>query len=76
MHNMFKGIITALVTPFIGDILDLDSLEKLIKHQINGKIKTIVIAGSTGEACSLKFEEYEELINFVIPRFNNVIVDR
>ncbi|MGC0371543.1 MAG: hypothetical protein DGJ47_000232 [Rickettsiaceae bacterium] len=59
---VFKGIITALVTPFSNNKIDFESLSKIIKKQIDGGIKSIVIGGSTGEGSSLSEEEYYALI--------------
>lgn len=62
MTHPFHGLITALITPFKNYEIDLRALEKLINHQINGGIKEVVIAGSTGESPTLSFEEYKDLI--------------
>jgi 4-hydroxy-tetrahydrodipicolinate synthase len=62
MNDLFEGLITALITPFREDILDVVALEKILKHQINNKVKTVIVAGSTGEGTSLTFEEYKALI--------------
>lgn len=59
---MFEGIITALITPFRNNQIDLQALEQLIQKQIDAGIKSIVIAGSTGEGTSLSEEEYHYLI--------------
>lgn len=62
MNNIFKGLITAIITPFKDNKLDLDALEKILNHQINAEVNAIVIAGSTGEGSSLSFEEYKLLL--------------
>nr|WP_253307599.1 4-hydroxy-tetrahydrodipicolinate synthase [Rickettsia endosymbiont of Ceutorhynchus assimilis] len=74
MHNIFKGLITAVITPFKNNKLDLTSLEKILKYQMAAEIDGIVVAGSTGEGSSLSFEEYKlllqtskEIINKCIP---------
>lgn len=60
---LFKGAATALVTPFKDDgTLDIEKLEVLIEFQIQNGIQAIVIAGTTGEASTLTFEEYSLLI--------------
>lgn len=60
--TLFSGLITALITPFKNYEIDFLSLDKLINHQIDGGIKSIVIAGSTGEAPTLSYEEYLSLV--------------
>lgn len=62
MNNIFKGLITAIITPFKNNKLDLDALEKILNHQINARVNAVVIAGSTGEGSSLSFEEYKLLL--------------
>lgn len=62
----FKGIITALITPFKDNKLDVQTLEALISRQIEAGIDGIVIGGSTGEGSSLSNEEYYELISAAV----------
>lgn len=62
MQNIFKGLITAIITPFKNNKLDLTSLEKILKYQMAAEIDGIVVAGSTGEGSSLSFEEYKLLL--------------
>lgn len=74
MNNIFHGLITAVITPFKDNKLDLRALEKILEYQIKSQINAIVIAGSTGEGNSLSLEEYKlllqtskEIINYRIP---------
>ena len=61
--KLFTGAATALITPFKSDgTIDFDGLEELIETQIKNGIKAIVVAGTTGEASTLSFEEYGLLI--------------
>lgn len=62
MNNIFKGLITAIITPFKNNKLDLESLEKILEHQIKAEVNAVVIAGSTGEGSSLNLEEYKLLL--------------
>ncbi|MBQ7034446.1 MAG: 4-hydroxy-tetrahydrodipicolinate synthase [Clostridia bacterium] len=64
MQNpLFIGAATALITPFKEDgSLDLEGLKQLIELQIENGISAIVVAGTTGEASTLRFEEYSLLI--------------
>ena len=71
---LFKGVATALVTPFKQDgSLDSDQLKPLIDHQINNGIQGIVIAGTTGEASTLSFEEYSHLIAEAAAHINHKV---
>ncbi|KAF8818779.1 4-hydroxy-tetrahydrodipicolinate synthase [Rickettsia endosymbiont of Cardiosporidium cionae] len=70
---MFKGLITALITPFAGEVIDYTSLKKIINLQIEAEITSIVVGGSTGEGNSLNIDEYLELINQTINICRNKI---
>ncbi len=64
---MFKGTITAIVTPFLenGNI-DEHSLKNLVKFQIENQIDGIVPCGTTGESPTLDYEEHHRVIEIVI----------
>ncbi len=62
---MFKGVFTAIVTPFNGGNIDEKALEKLIEFQIENGIAGIVACGSTGESATLSFEEHISVIRLV-----------
>lgn len=54
---IFKGVATALITPFHNGEIDYSCLERLIEFQIYSGIDAIVIGGTTGEAATLSNEE-------------------
>ena len=58
---LFRGVCTALVTPFLGDSVNYPMLEILLKRQIDAGIRCIVIAGTTGESPALTDSEKVEL---------------
>ena len=61
--DLFKGVGTALITPFKKDgNIDYETLKKLINYQIENKVDAIIIAGTTGEASTLTHEEHMNLI--------------
>ena len=66
--ELFSGAATAIITPFSGDKIDYKALEGLIAFQLDGKIETIVVAGTTGEAPTLSQGELEELFTFSAER--------
>ena len=59
---LFTGACTALVTPFTNGKLNLSMLEKLLERQILAGIRTVVLAGTTGEAPTLSREEKAALV--------------
>ena len=64
---MFKGAITAIVTPFTkhGEI-DSAALRKLVEFQLKNGIDGIVPCGTTGERPTLDHEEHEKVFKEVI----------
>lgn len=60
--NIFSGLITAIITPFENNKLDLNSLEKVVNYQIDNNVDGIVVGGSTGEGNSLTLQEYRSLL--------------
>lgn len=60
-YEIFRGVGTALITPFKNDRIDFSSLERLIEMQIEAGIDALVIGGTTGEAATLTDEERYEL---------------
>lgn len=58
---VFTGLCTALVTPFRGDHVNYEMLERLIERQIRAGTDAIVLAGTTGESPTLTKEEKLEI---------------
>ncbi|MGX6960888.1 MAG: 4-hydroxy-tetrahydrodipicolinate synthase [Rickettsia endosymbiont of Pentastiridius leporinus] len=73
MNNIFKGLITASITPFKDNKLDLEALEKILKYQIKNEVDAVLVAGSTGEGSSLSFEEYKLLLQTSVEIVNKRI---
>lgn len=59
---MFKGVISALITPFNNGQVDVDALKRLINYQIEGGIDGIVPCGTTGESATLTHDEHKKVI--------------
>ena len=57
----FKGVISALPTPFLNGKVDTHSLENLVHEQIKNGIHGLVINGTTGESPTLEEFEIEEI---------------
>lgn len=63
MTSLFKGLYTALITPFTDeDQLDVEGLSLLIQNQLQANVDGIVVLGSTGEAPSLTENEKKQVI--------------
>ena len=64
--TIFKGIATALVTPFCEKGVDYEKFARLIDWQIEEGINALVVAGTTGEASTLSDDEHRDLIRFAV----------
>jgi 4-hydroxy-tetrahydrodipicolinate synthase len=58
----FRGSMTALITPFRGDELDLAAFEKLVEWQINSGTTGLIPCGTTGESPTLSHEEHHKVV--------------
>lgn len=67
---MFKGVFTAIITPFKKGKIDFDLLDKFIDYQLKNGVHGIVPAGTTGEAATLSAAETKELFSFVVKKIN------
>ena len=71
---MFKGAITAIVTPFSeNEGIDEQALRNLVKFQIENGIDGIVPCGTTGESPTLDHEEHQKVIEITIDAANGKI---
>lgn len=59
---LFKGVITALVTPFKNGEVDHKAFENLIETQISAGVHGLVPVGTTGETSTLTMEEHKALV--------------
>ena len=66
--TIFKGIATALITPFNEEGINYDQFGKLIDWQIESGINALVIAGTTGEASTLTDDEHRDAIAYAVKR--------
>lgn len=67
---MFKGVFTALITPFKDNKIDFHALEVLIEKQIIAGVSGFVVLGTTAETPALNEQEKEEIIKFCTERIN------
>ena len=67
MSRQFRGVMTALVTPFREDeSFDDDAMRKLVEFQVESGVDGLVVCGSTGEAATLNDEEYRMVVKTVV----------
>lgn len=63
---MFRGAITALVTPFKNGQVDERALRDLIEFQITNGVDGLVPCGTTGESPTLTHDEHDRVIEMTI----------
>jgi 4-hydroxy-tetrahydrodipicolinate synthase len=71
---MFKGAITAIVTPFKNGQLDEAAYRELIEFQIAGGIHGIVPCGTTGESPTLSHAEHKRVVETCIEQVKKRVV--
>ena len=68
-NPIFKGIATALITPFAANgEVDYEAYGCLIDWQIESGINALVACGTTGEGPTLTDEEHKEVIRYTVER--------
>jgi 4-hydroxy-tetrahydrodipicolinate synthase len=74
MENLFRGVYTAIVTPFdeAGNV-DEATFRNLIDFQIDNKIDGIVPCGTTGESPTLSHEEHDRVIELTVEQVNKQV---
>ncbi|MFA5650473.1 MAG: dihydrodipicolinate synthase family protein [Proteiniphilum sp.] len=70
--KLLEGIVVPLVTPLSSHgQIDIEGLNKLIEHVIEGGVHGIFVLGTTGEAQSLSMQQREEMIRETSRILNN-----
>lgn len=62
LSTRFRGVFTALVTPFKDGSIDYAAFDALVKRQIEAGVAGLVPVGTTGEAATLSDDEADALI--------------
>ena len=57
-----------MITPFTDDGIDFERMGKLLDLQAENGIAAVVIAGTTGEAATLKSDEYRRIAEYSVER--------
>ncbi|OUR75680.1 4-hydroxy-tetrahydrodipicolinate synthase [Alphaproteobacteria bacterium 46_93_T64] len=63
---MFRGSITALVTPFSGESVDEKAFQSFVDWQIKSGTKGLVPVGTTGESPTLSHPEHDRVVALCI----------
>ena len=74
VHNKFKGLGVALVTPFTknGEV-DFVSLRRLLDYQLSNGVDFICLLGTTAETPTLSAEERQQVKDLVVGKVNGQV---
>lgn len=68
MTNFFKGLATAMITPFDENGVNLEEFGKMIDYQIAGGADALVILGTTGEPATMTDEEKVAVMEYSVKK--------
>ena len=67
MRNIFRGVTTAMITPFLSDgSVDFEGLRIIHQHQLDNGINGLLPLGTTGETPTLTEDEKEKIVRTVV----------
>lgn len=71
--SVFKGVATALITPFRNGKVDFDALDAMLERQVSAKVGAVVVNGTTGEPSTMSHAERTKVISRVIKQIDGRI---
>ena len=63
---LFKGVGTAIATPFNSDGVNIPAFEKLLSFQLLNSVDSIIVCGTTGEASTMSDDEKSSIIKCAV----------
>lgn len=63
---LFKGVITALITPFREGRVDEAAFARLLERQIAAGVHGVVPVGTTGESATLHLDEHKRVVELCV----------
>ncbi len=66
--TVFRGVATALITPFTPTGIDYEQFGRLIDWQIESGVNGLVVCGTTGESSTMTDDEHRQAIGFAVKR--------
>lgn len=63
---MFRGSITALITPFTGGEVDAEAFQAIVEWQIGEGTHGLVPVGTTGESPTLSHDEHKRVVELCV----------
>ena len=62
----FKGVGTAIATPFGSNGVNLSAFKKLLDFQLSNSVDSIIVCGTTGEAATMSDDEKSSIISCAV----------
>ena len=63
---LFKGVVTALVTPFRDGAVDEDAFVRLVERQVAAGVHGVAPVGTTGEKSTLTHDEHRRVVELCV----------
>ena len=63
---LFKGVVTALVTPFRDGAVDEDAFVRLVQRQVSAGVDGVGPVGTTGETATLSHDEHRRVVELCV----------
>ena len=74
VHNKFKGLGIALITPFNKDgQVDFTALRRLLDYQLSNGVDFICLLGTTAETPTLSESERQQVKDLVVEKVNGQV---
>lgn len=74
VHNKFKGLGIALITPFTKDgAVDFTALRRLLDYQLSNGVDFICLLGTTAETPTLSESERQQVKDLVVEKVNGQV---
>ena len=70
---LFTGVATALATPFNENGVNIEELKRFLKFQIENKIDSLIVCGTTGESSTMTRDEKIETIKCAVEVSNGKV---
>ena len=73
-ETMFRGVVTALITPFQEGKVDEGGLRKNVSFQLKKGVSALLALGTTGETSTLSLKEQERVVKIVVEEGGDIPV--
>lgn len=75
MPYAYKGVYTAIVTPFLQDLrLDTEGLQEIVHFQEENGVSGLVAVGTTGESPTLTWQEHKRVFEVTAECAKSVVI--